>query len=192
MPSVYQLLPPAEARALVDAKGDEVDGDLHDPATWERWGWGPFGSRAEKQLAPERVFVEAALERARAFHDGLVRKPGNRAPVPMYALGGDCLLTLGRAIVGDGPAGSLPRFLARSPREQDLIFEPGDGRVTRASVLAAHLGDRNDPEGHGIPELSGAFFGSADHHGLFADPASQSLLLRLLLRSAPAQLARSA
>jgi hypothetical protein len=145
-----------------------------------------------KGRTQERAFVEAALARARAFHDGLARKPDAKAPVPLYALGGDCLLTLGRAIVDDGPAGGPPRFAARNPREQDLIFEPGDGRVTRSSFLAAHLGDRDDPEGHGIPELSGAFFSSADHHGLFADPGSQSLLLRLLLRSAPAQLARSA
>jgi hypothetical protein len=110
----------------------------------------------------------------------------------MYAIGGDCLLTLGRAIVGEGPVGAPPRLIARNDKEQDLIYEAGDGRVTRASFVAAHLGDRNDPEGHGIPELTGAFFGSADHHGLFADPAFQNLLLRLLLRPAPSLLARSA
>ena len=191
MPAVYQLLPPAGTRPLVDLAGKDVESDLHDPATWERWGWGPFG-RKDKATASERSFVKAALDRARAFHAGLARVPETKSPVPVYALGGDCLLTLGRAIVGEGPAGAPPRFVARNGFEQDLIFEAGDGRVTRSSFLAAHLGERDDPEAHGIPELSAAFFGSADHHGLYADPSFQNLLLRLLRRRAPSLLARSA
>jgi hypothetical protein len=191
MPSIYQLLPPSGTRPLVDLTGKDVESDLHDPATWDRWGWGPFGKK-DKASAPERAFVKAALDRARVFHAGLARVPETKSPVPVFAIGGDCLLTLGRALVGEGPPGTPPRFVARNGFEQDLIFEAGDGRVTRSSFLAAHLGDRDDPEAHGIPELSAAFFGSADHHGLYADPSFQNLLLRLLLRRAPALLARSA
>ena len=192
MPSVYQLLPPSGARPLIDARGRTLDYDLQDPATWEHFGWGPFAPGAKRETA-ERSFVVAALARARAFHAALARRPDTPAPVPVRALGGDCLLTLARAIVGEGPAGSSPRLVACNPREQDLLYEPGDGRVTRASFLATHLADTaSDPEAHGIPELTGAFFGSADHHGLYSDPAFQSLLLRLLLRPAPSLLARSA
>ncbi len=192
LPSVYQLLPPVGTRALVDPRGKALDCDLHDPATWERFGWGPFGPDAKREAA-ERAFVVAALERARAFHAGHARRPERKSPVPVHALGGDCLLTLARAVVGEGPPGSPPRLVAGTRREQDLLFEAGDGRVTRASFLATQLADVDgDPEAHGIPELSGAFFGSADHHGLYSDPAFQSLLLRLLLRPAPTLLARSA
>ncbi len=192
MPAIYQLLPPSGTSPLVDVTGKEVENDdLHDPATWERWGWGPFGKK-DKGSAPERSFVKAALDRARAFHAGLARVPETTSPVPVHAIGGDCQLTVARAIVGEGPAGSLPRFVARNAQEQDLIFDAGDGRVTRSSFLASHLGDPDDPDAHGIPELSGAYFGSADHHGHFADPSFQNLLLRLLRRSAPARLARSA
>jgi len=192
MPSIYQLLPPAGTRSLVDPRGRELDCDLHDPATWERFGWGPFGPGSKRDAA-ERAFLVAALERARAFHAGLARRPDFKAPVPVHGLGGDTLLTLARAVAGEGPAGSPPRLVAQTRREQDLLFEAGDGRVTRTSFLATQLADEGgDPEAHGIPELSGAFFGSADHHGLYADPAFQSLLLRLLLRPAPSLLARSA
>jgi hypothetical protein len=192
MPSIYQLLPPRGTRPLVDPKGRTLDLDLLDLATWERFGWGPFNPSTDERPAAERSFLAAALARARAFQAGLARAPDRAAPVPVHALGGDCLLTLARAVVGEGPPGSSPRFEATSRREQDLLFEAGDGRVTRASFLAAHLAGGDDPEAHGIPELSGAFFGGADHHGLYADPAFQSLLLRLLLRPAPARLARSA
>jgi hypothetical protein len=65
------------------------------------------------------------------------------------------------------------------------MFEAGDGRVTRASSLAAHLPGACDAEARcGIPEASRVFFAGADHHGLYADPAFQSLILRLLLKPA--------
>jgi hypothetical protein len=105
--------------------------------------------------------------------------------VPVHAVGGDCLLTLARAVVGEGPPGSPPRLDARTRREQDLLYEAGDGRVTRASLLATHLpGPEGSASGSGLPEIAHSFFGGADHHGLYADTALQSRLLRLLLRPA--------
>jgi hypothetical protein len=192
MPSVYQLLPPSGTRPLVDPSGDALDHDLLDPATWQRFGWGPYGPKSIDASDEARAFLEAALARAEAFHAGLAREPEHPSPVPVHALGGDCLPTLARAVVGEGRSGTPPRFEARTRDEQDVLYDAGDGRVTRASFLAVHQGETADPDGNGIPELTGAFFGSADHHGLFADPAFQSLLLRLLLRSAPLALARPA
>ena len=186
MPSVYQLLPPAGARPLVDARGKPLDDDLHDPATWERFGWGPFAPASDDRLAPERAFVVAPSIRARAFHAPLAREAEAPCPVEVHALGGDCLLTLARAVAGEGPPGSPPRLDARTRREQDLLYEAGDGRVTRASLLAAHLpGASHSPAGTGLPEIARSFFGGGDHHGLYADPAFQSILLRLLLRPGP-------
>lgn len=186
MPSIYQILPPAGTRPLANAKGDLLDQDLHDPATWERHGWGPFGPATDDRLAGERAFVKACLARACAFHEALARRPETPCPVPVYAIGGDCLPTLARAVVGEGPPGEPPRFEARSRHEQDLLFEPGDGRVTRSSLLGAHLPESRIGEtGSGLPELTRAFFGGVDHHGYYGDPAMQSLLLRLLLRPAP-------
>src|SRR5258706_5950362 len=66
------------------------------------------------------------------------------------------------------------------------MYEAGDGRVTRASVLASHLPGAEDTDtGSGIAEVTQAFFGSADHHGIYSEPTFQSLLLRLLLRPGP-------
>lgn len=187
MPSIYQLLPPAGTTALVTPTGARLKADLHDPLTWERFGWGPFAPAAHNRLALERAFVTAALARARAFHEALTRPSDGPCPVPVYALGGDCLLTLGRAIAGEGSPGEPPRFEARTRREQDFLYEAGDGRVTRASLLASHLpGARESDGGSGIPEIRRSFFGGADHHGIYGDPAFQSLILRLIVRPAPA------
>jgi hypothetical protein len=183
MPSIYQLLPPAGTRPLVDPRGRPLDLELHDPATWEHFGWGPFAPTSDDRRAPERAFLVAALERARAFHAALARRPETPCPVPVHAVGGDCLLTLARAVAGEGPPGTPPRLEARTRREQDLLYEAGDGRVSRASLLASHLpGAEAGTSGSGLPEITQAFFGGADHHGLYADPALQNLLLRLLLR----------
>jgi pimeloyl-ACP methyl ester carboxylesterase len=183
MPSIYQLLPPAGTGALVDPDGRVLPDALHDAATWERFGWGPFAPDADEAAAADRSFVAAALDRARAVHEALARPARTTCPVPVCVLGGDCVLTAARAIVGEGPVGTPPRFEAHSEREQELLFEAGDGRVTRSSVLGTHLPAASaSPAGCGYPEVTQAFIGNVDHHGLYGDAGFQSLLLRLLLR----------
>jgi pimeloyl-ACP methyl ester carboxylesterase len=183
MPSIYQLLPPRGTRPLADAAGEPLLLDLQDAATWERFGWGPWKRGANGDAAREREFVGALLARATAFHDGLARAAPRGCPVRVVALGGDCLPTSARAIVSeDAP----PRFEARTRREAEALFEAGDGRVTRASVLASHLpGAAKSVFGAGLAEVSHAFFGEADHHGIYREPTFQSVLLRLLLQPVP-------
>ena len=190
MPSLYQMLPPAAAPALVAPNGEPIGADLHDIATWERFGWGPFaptrraGDLSEAPLDREahREFVTAALGHARGLHGALARKPQVACPARVVALGGDCLPTLGRALVQERP-GTAPRFEAWTRAEAAAMLEAGDGRVTRSSLLGSHLAGTGEAEGApGIPEIGQAFLGDADHHGLYADRAVQSLLLRLLLR----------
>lgn len=192
MPSIYQLLPPPGTHTLLDRQGERLDHDLHDPATWERFGWAPFGARPRGRdtHAPDpaydreshRAFVGAALARARAFHRAMARVPSSPCPTRVLLLGGDCLPTLERAIISERP-GVAPRFEAWTRREAALMYEAGDGRVSRASVLANHLpGADGRDTGSGLPEIHQAVFGSADHHGIYGEPTFQSLLLRALLR----------
>jgi pimeloyl-ACP methyl ester carboxylesterase len=196
MVSLYQLLPPAGAAALLDHRSEPLDADLHDVATWERFGWGPFRpkgltrrSEDESEAKPDgkahREHLQAVLARARAFHRALGRQPETRCPVRVLVLGGDCLPTLGRAVVPDR-RGLPPHFEPQNHHEAEGMYEAGDGRVTRASVLASHLPGAEDADtGSGIAEISQAFFGSADHHGIYSEPTFQSLLLRVLLRPGP-------
>jgi hypothetical protein len=181
MPSIDQLLPPAGVPALLDQRLSPLTADLHDPATWERFGWGPFGDGPSD---PRREFVAAALERARSFHRALSRVPATPCPVRVTAVGGDCLPTLGHAIVPDA-RGTAPRFEPWTRAEAAVMMEAGDGRVTRASVLASHLPDADASDlGSGLPEIRSAFFGAADHHGIYGEATFQSVLLRILLRPA--------
>lgn len=190
MPAIYQLLPPAGAPSLIDARGEPVDADLLDPATWERFGWSSFATQPKRRGAERpagdaeqrRSFLRAALASARAFHDALCREPEVPCPAKVVMLGGDCLPTLGRAVLAERP-GEPPRFEPETRAQVEMMLEAGDGRVTRASALASHLpGAQDSDTGCGLPEVSHTFFGAADHHGIYREPTFQSLLLRLLLR----------
>jgi pimeloyl-ACP methyl ester carboxylesterase len=187
MPSVYQLVPPAGTTSLIDQSLAPVDLDLHDVACWKRFGWGPFGPRTatrqagftDGDLEAYPPFLEAALARARAFHAALAHVPETPCPVRVALLGGDCLPTLARGVLTEKGA----RFEPRTRREADAMLEPGDGRVTRASLLASHLPPAEDHhESCGIPEASYVFVGSADHHGIYREPSFQSILMRMLLK----------
>jgi hypothetical protein len=135
-------------------------------------------------------FVEAALARARLFHAALARRPESPCPVRVIALGGDCLPTLARGVMPERP-GQLPRFAPLTPVENEAMFEAGDGRVTRASVLASHQPVVDEDSGCGLPEVSRSFFGSAEHHGIYKELTFQSIILRLLLRPPPLPPARA-
>jgi hypothetical protein len=196
MPSIYQLLPPAGTPALLDHRLNPLPADLHDPATWERFGWGPFADGRRRRAAESgaavdarRAFLGAALGRARTFHRALARAPVTPCPVRVVALGGDCLPTLGHAIVPEAQGGA-PRFEPRTRAEAAVMLEAGDGRVTRSSVLASHLSEAETSDhGSGLSEIGGAFFGAADHHGIYGEPTFQSVLLRILLRPVRASVA---
>jgi pimeloyl-ACP methyl ester carboxylesterase len=192
MPSVYQLMPPVGAAALVDHKLQPLDVDLHSIETWRRFQWGPFApppvrrlagfTEAEAEAYPP--FLEVVLERAALLHRALARVPETPCPVRVVLLGGDCLSTLARGLV-PAKEGLPPRFQPLNRAEAEAMSEAGDGRVTRTSVLASHLPAAEESEiGCGIPEVSQAFFGSADHHGIYGERTFQSIMLRLLLRRA--------
>jgi pimeloyl-ACP methyl ester carboxylesterase len=198
MPSVYQLLPPRGAPALLDHNLEPLPADLHDVDTWRRFGWGAFAPSTVRRLsgftedeaAAYEPFLAAVLERSAAMHRALDRVPDTPCPTRVLLVGGDCLPTLARAVVPE-KEGLPPRFEPRNRKEADAMFEAGDGRVTRYSLLAAHTpAAQDDPEQCGVPEASQIVIGSADHHGIYREPTFQSILLRVLLRPEPQEVER--
>lgn len=186
MPSIYQTMPPREAVPLVDRDGRPLDVDLHDPAAWDRFGWGPWDPATEDadDTEREKAFVSALLARGRAFHEALAAEPKSPCPVPVIAYGGDTYATLARA-VAPRHRGLPPEFDAEDDAQARAIYEDGDGRVTRASALGlVHAGAarKNRLRDAAAPEISHTLFGDADHHGIYGEPTFQSALLRRLLR----------
>lgn len=94
------------------------------------------------------AYLAAVLTRARRFHNALDAVPATPDRVPLYAFGGDCEETLAAPIImraartGDWLTLTKPRRLRTSDghtytRAEVLraMYEPGDGRVTRNSLL---------------------------------------------------------
>ena len=106
-------------------------------------------------LADLDAYLDAVLARARRFHEALdARGPDDtNAPVKLFAFGGDCEETLSApVIIQDEKTGrwltlTRPKSLKgsdgrRRKREEVVraMYAPGDGRVTRDSLMGAGLG----------------------------------------------------
>jgi pimeloyl-ACP methyl ester carboxylesterase len=167
MPSLYQLLPDDERGHFVDPQGNPVDVKLYDASTWIRNGWSVFdpdllaqrrealdidgahrpGGPDDDAIVPLRGFLQAALDRARAFHAALEREDPDGAPVPVYVFGSDCVPTLDRVILKRTAQGRLTLLDDRATPDLDLeqietiMMAPGDGTVTADSLLGVPSGD---------------------------------------------------
>ncbi len=129
----------------------------HDPAFRESYARGePRGQESPTHkgtLAELDAYFAAVLARARAFHEALDAPAGPRPPVQLFAFGGDCEETLAAPVLlfeekrGRWLTLTRPRSLRtargrRLPRKEveRAMYEPGDGRVTRHSLLGLNLG----------------------------------------------------
>jgi pimeloyl-ACP methyl ester carboxylesterase len=105
-------------------------------------------------LADLDAYLDAVLARARRFHEALDARSAGEAPVKLFAFGGDCEETLSAPVImQDEKTGrwltlTRPKSLRgsdgrRLKREEVVraMYTPGDGRVTRDSLMGAGLGD---------------------------------------------------
>jgi len=167
MPSLYQLLPFDGRGHFVDPEGNPVDVDLYDASTWTRNGWSVFapdllsrrrealdidgsdrpGESDDVAIVPLRGFLQAALDRAHAFHAALEREGPDGAPVPVYIFGSDCVPTIDRVILKRTAQGMMTLLDDRTTPGFDLeetetiMMAPGDGTVTTDSLLGVPSGE---------------------------------------------------
>ena len=109
-----------------------------------------------ESLAALDAYFAAALTRARRFHEAIDAAPetSEPTPVPLFAFGGDCEETLSAPVLlRDAKRDAwLTLTQPRAFRRPDgtrvsrkeaarAMFEPGDGRVTRRSLLGQGLGN---------------------------------------------------
>jgi pimeloyl-ACP methyl ester carboxylesterase len=187
LPSGYQLFPHPLAHWLIGIDGQPVADDLFDAATWQRHRWSVYGAGAANDLVDEaalrRYFVHN-LERARRFAWMLsVDEPVS--PIRIVLFGGDCHLTPARLLV-EGDAVRLAPGDIKVPRAgvpyDELMLEPGDGRVTKPSLLARETLDPSAPqhEDSFLP-VAYPFFLCEHHSGLTNNINFQDNLLNVLL-----------
>jgi pimeloyl-ACP methyl ester carboxylesterase len=174
-PSVFQLLPHRAATHFLDENLQPIEIDLYDPAVWRRYSWSPVTDPEYRQRfvkgrtrgdnAPFRggsleeldAYFALVLSRAKRFHEALDVSEDN-PPVQLFAFGGDCEDTLIAPVILYDKKNNRWTTLLR-PRSfntstgrkvslkeaTDAMSAPGDGRVSRRSLLGLDLkgGHRN-------------------------------------------------
>lgn len=203
MPSMYQLFPHALHNWLVTLDGRPLERDQFEARIWRRFQIGPWDpdvrrriaqgfdteSSAENYLRILESYFEHQIERARRFTWSLtVEKPSH--PIEIILFGGDCAPTPARLLVEDVDGESRlrlwPREITRPDPETDyqrLMLEPGDGTVTKASLLARNVLNPSLPRHRYIhfPNRS-VFFLCENHKHLTSNITFQDNLLHALMR----------
>ena len=145
----------------------------------------PDPAAAERYLTALEAFVTSQLTRAARFHRALSRRAA-AGPTRYVVFGSACFPTPARCLLEeiDGKAHvRLHPQEIRHPRPgvpyTALMIEPGDGSVTKASLLAR---DSLDPKvAHSDFPIASATFICERHEDLTGDPTFQGNLLNVLL-----------
>ncbi len=202
MPSLYQLLPHPLNNWLVTNTGKPLQRDLFSVETWRRFQWSIFNphvkaaiiaefadpKQGEQHYANLQQYFEKYIERARRFVWSLTVPLPEDHPM-LVVFGGDCRLTPARILVeevnGISEIRMYPEDVTQPVAGVDygqLLLEPGDGSVTKASLLGR---DTLDPS---IQRNKYSFFPLAyaillceDHNSLTGNVSFQNNLLNTLL-----------
>ena len=157
--SVFQLMPHQQAVKFLDENLKPLPIDLYDPETWKRYGWSVIYSSPDfrRRFAKDGeldAYLAATLRRAHRFQEALDAAKNSESPVVLLAVGGDCEETLNAPVVLRDEKRNRWLTLTR-PREfktaaggkiskqkvTEAMYAPGDGRVTRVSLLGENIFD---------------------------------------------------
>lgn len=199
MPSMYQLFPHPLNDWLVTDDGRPLQRDLYAARIWRAFRWSVFDPTirariggdtpdAEDRLKVMERYFEKRLERARRFVWALTRDFKD-APEQLVVLGGTCTPTPARLVVEEVKGESVVRLWPRAVKRRHdrhrlslLMLEPGDGVVTKASLLGRQQLDPSVPR-HRFTDfpLAWSLLLCETHSRLTGNPSFQDNLLDLLL-----------
>ena len=205
-PSAFQVLPHALHSWLLDMDGNEEKRDIFEVEFWRDNQLSIFHpdvkqriiASAETVAAGEdkfeqfATFFDRSLERARRFTWSLTVNL-EQTPIRFGVFGGDCALTPTRMVMerldGHSYLRLDPKDIKNRKRGVDydrLMLEPGDGTVSKASLLARQSSDPTIARHkYSFFPLGYAFFLCEDHQTLTGNISFQDNLLNALLSADP-------
>lgn len=206
MPGAYQLLPHPLNDWLTSANGEPLNRDLFDVDVWRQFQWSIFDPSIRQRIrgqfdAPEQAdahlalmarYIHKHLERGRRFVWSLTVREAD-SPVKLIVFGGDCTLTPARLVVEEDRGDSVLRLWPNEIKHPEpgvnydrLMLEPGDGSVTKASLLArTQLDPRVPRHRHVYFPLDYTVLSCEKHDRLTANIHFQDNLLHVLLSPSP-------
>lgn len=202
MPSAYQIMPHPDRDWMVDVYGKRTDRDLYDKNIWKKYKWGLFDEDVQQRIRARFAndeaagqylnllerYIEKYLLRARRFHRA-ISTPYPDSHVKYIVFGGDCHLTPARCLVEEVAGKQYIRIRPTdivNPQPnidyQKLMLEPGDGSVTKPSLLArSSLDPSLVSTTEGSFPLAYAVFLCEKHSQLTGNISFQDNLLNVLL-----------
>jgi len=197
-----QLMPHPAIPWLVDRHGEVIDLDVFDLQTWRDLQWSIFapevrartierkggGAAGRRYLGMLEAYLGKHLIRGRNFMLLMSQASAAQDVLP-YVFGGDCEATVARLIVEQVGGRKRARERAEAvggPQSdidyQSLIHDPGDGVVTRSSLLGEYRQPLRAGFDH-IPAMPVAHsvFLCERHQFLTGNPTFQNNLLHTLL-----------
>lgn len=203
MPSTFQLFPHPLVDWVVNINGQPLNFDVFDVGFWRRYEWSIFDQRVRRRIsqdpdnwpAPEvfERWFEKRLERARRFVWSLMVPAGTVPMIEPLLLGADCVPTPRRLVFenigGQSVARLQPEQIVNPMPGVDyetLMFAPGDGSVTKSSLLSRQdlspTVPRNEQEGLGAHR---ELFVCAGHDELTSNDKLLGSLIEHLLAPEP-------
>ncbi|MDX8402869.1 MAG: hypothetical protein R8K54_00490, partial [Mariprofundaceae bacterium] len=171
MPGAYQLLPNPERNWMITPSGKKADVQLYSAETWRKFGWSVFDPDAQSRIRRRFRNSNAAqqyidtlaryftrqLARAKRFHEAL-SVPVTNSPIHYIVFGGDCELTPARCLIETVRGKTVIRLHPKNIRNRvrgvnyrKLMLEPGDGSVTKPSLLARNSLDPTNTKPSNMP-----------------------------------------
>ncbi len=192
-PSGYQLFPHPLNTWLLDTNGQPRHEDLFDVKTWQKFEWSLFDPKQDMrmsgaELSTRQQFFTLQLERARRLAWMLsVEEPVS--PVRYVLFGGGCHATPARLLMEQNNGRDVVRLYPSQIANPQigmsydaLMMEPGDGRVTKPSLLARETLDPSAPQNEdSFLPVAYSFFLCETHTGLTNNINFQDNLLHILL-----------
>jgi pimeloyl-ACP methyl ester carboxylesterase len=202
MPSIYQLFPHSINTWLININGEPLERDVFDSDIWQSFQWSIYDPKVQKRIAKQfadsteadayietlKRYFHKHLERARRFLWSL-SVPIENPPYKIIVMGGDCSLTSARLLVEEVNGISITRLKPsqiKRPKAginyQALMMEPGDGTVTKASLLARNVLDPTAPQHkYSFFPLDYPYFLCEEHSTLTSNINFEDNLLHILL-----------
>ena len=200
MPSVYQLLPHPQSHSVVDKMGNPVELDFYDVNFWQQNQMSIFNPEVQNRVIKQaedsasggtevttlKHFFIRQLNRASLFWDAL--SPAYEVDHEGFIImGGDCKKTLNKLIIEETESGiilndevNFNEDANTRALEKSILFEPGDGQVSKSSLL----GQIHDPITHQTIhtiKIKYPVFVCEDHIKLTQNLTFQDNLLHVLL-----------
>ncbi len=205
MPAIFQLLPHQRTVRFFDEDLEPINVNIYDIKTWKKYKWAMFEKDehlkefSEAEAGRFEQYFSLVLLRAKKFHDALDAPSAKRLSVGMFIIGSDCKTTNDAIVLYQDPKDQKWITLTKadsfrnskdvkitSEQIKDIMIKPGDGQVTRTSLLAGTLAEnrrRSNLFDSALP-LTYAMFICAEHRDITSNATIQNNVLTALLSEA--------